>query len=349
MRTKRILVLRLSSLGDVILCSSFLKSVREHFPEASIDFVVRRDLGPVATMLPGVDRIIAIERSAGLAELLRRGGELAACDYAHVFDLHQSVRSRLLVSRMWSRVRPGFGKQLVPRWALVHLHRDWYRRFGGARALRERMLEPLRRLGLRARPQPTELRVPEAARREAATVLERAVPSASRWIGVVPGARWPSKRWPGFAELVAALAANGDSAFAVLGSPEEAALASAVARASGPRSVSLAGRLDLVGAAAVLERCDLVITNDSGLLHMAEAVGRPVLAFWGPTSPAFGYTPFRPESRFLYHPPRCSPCSKNGSRSCHRPTHECMDNITVREAAEAVEHMRTGGEGRTRP
>jgi ADP-heptose:LPS heptosyltransferase len=95
-----------------------------------------------------------------------------------------------------------------------------------------------------------------------------------------------------------------------------------------------------------------VITNDSGLLHMAEAVGRPVLAFMGPTSPAFGYAPYRPDSRLLYHPPRCSPCSKNGSRPCHRPTHECMINITVPEAveaAEAVERMRPNPAARTAP
>ena len=345
---QRILVLRLSSLGDVILCSSFLRSLHEHFPEASIDFVVRQDLEPVAAMLPRVERIIAIGRDSSLAALLGRSGELAARNYEHVFDLHQSMRSRLLVSRMRGRVRPGFGKQLLPRWALVHLHRDWYGRFGGARSLRERMLEPLRQLGLPARLQPTELRVPEGARREAATLLERSVPSASRWIGVVPGARWPSKRWTGFAELVPALASDAGSAFAVLGSQEDAPLASAVARAAGSRAVSLAGRLDLAGTAAVLALCDLVITNDSGLLHMAEAVGRPVLAFFGSTSPAFGYAPYRPESRFLYHPPRCSPCSKNGSRPCHRPTHECMHDITVGEAAEAVRHMQPGVEAPTR-
>ena len=349
MPAQRILVLRLSSLGDVILCSSFLRSLREQFPGAAVDFVVRQDLEPIAAMLPGVDRVISIDRKSGLAALLSRSGELAARDYAHVFDLHQSVRSRLLTSRMRGRVRPGFDKQEVPRWALVHMHRDWYGRFGGSRSMRERMLEPLRRLGLPARLEPTELRIPEAARGEASSLLDRSAPGATRWIGVAPGARWPSKQWPGFADLVAALAGDGDPAFAVLGSAEDAPLATTVARVAGPRGFSFAGRLDLAVTAAVMERCDLVIANDSGLLHMAEAVGRPVLAFMGPTSPAFGYTPYRPESRFLYHPPPCSPCSKNGSRPCHRPTHECMINITVAEAAETAARMRPPREARTRP
>src|SRR5262249_14771961 len=157
-------------------------------------------------------------------------------DYAHLFDLHQSARSRLLTSRMRARVRPGFGKQLLPRWALVHMHRDWYRRFGGARTMRERMLEPLRRLGLPAQLGPTEVCLAETARREVATLLETSVPAAPRWIGVVPGARWPSKRWPRFAELVSELAADRSTAFAVLGSQEDAPLASAVAQAAGSRA-----------------------------------------------------------------------------------------------------------------
>ncbi len=340
----KILVLRLSSLGDVILCSSFLKSLREHFPEAAVDFVVRSDLEPVAAMLPGVDRVLAIERDAGPWALWRTSGELARQGYAHVFDLHQSLRSRLLSSHLWSRRRPGFDKQSVPRWALVHLHRDWYRRFGNARSLRERTLEPLRRLGFEPRLHPTELRIPQEARREAEALLKGAAPAA-RWIGVVPGARWPTKRWPGFADLVRTLAAESDHLrFAIVGAREDAEVVARVGQACGERGVDLAGRLDLPRAAAVLERCELVITNDSGLLHMAEAVGRPVLAFFGSTSPSFGYAPYRPESRFLYHPPPCSPCSKNGSRPCHRPTHECMLGIKVEEAAAAAaERLAQGG------
>jgi ADP-heptose:LPS heptosyltransferase len=87
----------------------------------------------------------------------------------------------------------------------------------------------------------------------------------------------------------------------------------------------------------VLQSCAVVVTNDSGLLHVAEAVGRPVVALFGPTAPQFGYAPYRAQSRLLQQPPACSPCSKNGSRPCSRPTHECMDNLTVDAVYAAVD------------
>ena len=92
-------------------------------------------------------------------------------------------------------------------------------------------------------------------------------------------------------------------------------------------------------APALKQPTALVVANDSGLLHVGEAVGRPGLALFGPTAPQFGYTPYRAASRLLREPPRCSPCSKNGSRPCSRPTHECMENISVDAAYAAATGM----------
>ena len=328
-----ILVLRLSSLGDVVLTSSFLQSAREHFPEAHLDFVVRDDLVPIATALPGLRRVVAVARRAGPAALAQLGSALARENYMHVFDLHSSLRTRLLTWRLRRRLRPGFSKQELPRWLLVHAHRDVYGSFGGVRPLRDRMLDPLRRLGHAPSLHDTHLVISQAARARALECLGNGTDRVR--VAVAPGARWPSKRWPAqrFAALVARLAATPATQFVVLGENAEAPLAAAVARAAPQASLDLCGRLELLETAAVLQRCRLLITNDSGLMHVAEAVGCPVLAIFGPTTPAFGYAPFLPASRLLHRPPACNPCSKNGSRPCHRPTHECMENIGVEEVA----------------
>ncbi len=332
-----VLVLRLSSLGDVVLTSSFLQSAREHFPAARLDFVVRDDFAPVATALPGVQRVVAVGRDAGAATLLELGNALARERYDHVFDLHSSLRSRLLTWRLRGRLRAGFSKQALPRWFLVHAHRDLYARFGGARPLRERMLEPLRRLGLEPRLHSTCLVLSAAARASAGEQLGSADEKAL--VAIAPGARWPSKRWPveRFAALVARLAATTACRFVVLGESAEAPIAAAVARSAPGATLDLCGRLDILETAAVLQRCRLLVTNDSGLMHVAEAVGCRVLALFGPTTPAFGYAPYLPTSFLLHRPPPCNPCSKNGSKPCHRPTHECMERIGVEEVAALVE------------
>lgn len=327
----RILVLRLSSLGDVVLTSSFLQSCRETFPGAPVDFVVRDDYAGLARVLPGVDRVLQVPRSAGVGALLRLGSSWARAGYMHVFDLHRSLRSRLLTWRLRGRLRGGFHKQEIPRWVLVHHHRDVYGRFGGARPLRERMLEPLRRLGAPARLYDTRLVLPEPSQARAARRLRNAGLAASqRLLALVPGARWASKRWPSerWVELVRRLQ-TVEHTLVLLGAPAERALCAALHAAAPERCLDLCGRLDVLEVAAVLERCDAVVTHDSGLLHVAEAVGRPVLALFGPTAPQFGYAPYRHASRLLHEPPACNPCSKNGSRACRRPSHECMENLSV--------------------
>ena len=337
-----ILVLRLSSLGDVVLTSSFLQSAAEHFPGARITFVVRDDLSEVAGALPHVAQVVPVRRAGGLGELRVTAGALARTPWAHVFDLHRSLRSRLLTLRLGPRLRPGFDKQELPRWMLVHCKRDIYARFGGSTPMRERMLAPLGRLGFAPQLHPTRLVVPAAARARAATALGPIASDArAPLVGLVPGARWPSKRWPAerYATLATRLAAETSTRLVLVGGAADREACSEVARAAGPSCTDLAGELGILETAAVLERCALVIANDSGLLHVAEAVGRPVLGFFGPTAPQFGYTPYRAASRMLRQPPPCSPCSKNGSRPCSRPTHECMENISVGSAFAAATDM----------
>jgi len=331
-----LVVLRLSSLGDVVLTSSFLASCSEHFPAARIAFVVREDLAAVASALPAVHRIHAVPRGAGAGALVALGSELRRTRPAHVFDLHRSVRSRTITLGM-PNLRPGFGKQSLARWVLVHVHRDLYRRWGGARPLRERMLEPLRRLGLEPRLHPTRLLLPESVHAAAATRLAAAgVRFDDACVAVAPGARWPSKCWPleRYLALAQQLAAAG-SRVLLVGGESEAAAAGMVALGE-PRCINLCGPLDVLETAAVLSRCRALVGNDSGLAHVAEAVGCPTVVLFGPTSPQFGYAPFLERSAMLYQPPPCSPCSKNGSRPCMRPTHECMENIDVGTVAAAT-------------
>ena len=325
-----ILVLRLSSLGDIVLSSAFTQSAVALWPEARITYVVRADFAAVAAALPGVARVVPIERELGVAGLVRAASDLRRTRWAHVFDLHQSLRSRLLCTLVRRRAVPGFDKQEWARFVLLRLRHDVYARSGGTRPLRERMLEPLRRLGLDPPRHTTRLVLPASAREAARAALHSAGAADSGWIGIAPGARWGTKRWGDarFAALAARLAATSGRRLLIVGGAGERALCGLVAMAAPGRAFSVAGELDLLGTAAALAQCELVVTNDSGLAHVAEAVGRPVIALFGPTSPQFGYAPYRSDSRLLRRPPPCSPCSKNGARPCSRPTHECMENMS---------------------
>jgi len=242
---------------------------------------------------------------------------------------------------MRQQKRDGFDKQSLARWILIHLHRDVYDRFGGAHSLRQRMLQPLERMGLQPTLYPTQLVLAPELQEEARSRLQQLADPRTQWIGMAPGALWPSKEWPAdrFVGVGRQVLRPANRRLLVVGGPRELPRSNQIAEALGAQAVSTSGETSLLQTAALLQQCRLTITNDSGLLHVAESVGCPVVALFGPTSPRFGYEPHLSESRLLREAPVCSPCSKNGSRPCHRPTHECMLGIGSTQVVEAVESI----------
>jgi heptosyltransferase-2 len=156
---------------------------------------------------------------------------------------------------------------------------------------------------------------------------------------LAPGARWGTKRWPFYPDLAAALG----EPVVVLGGDDDVGLGEGiVARAPG-RSWNAAGALPLTVSAALLARAALLITNDSAPLHLATALGVPVVALFGPTVPAFGFGPVWPEDRVIEHPGlACRPCHHHGPMTCPLGHHRCMREIEVEAVVEAVNERARG-------
>ncbi|MBE0566800.1 MAG: glycosyltransferase family 9 protein, partial [Krumholzibacteria bacterium] len=168
--------------------------------------------------------------------------------------------------------------------------------------------------------------------------------------GLAPGARWEPKRWPeahGAALVDAHRAAGGGPLRIFLGPQEEAwydaGPLAASARAAGAEVVR---GLPLVETAARLAECAALVTNDSGLLHLAEAVGTPVVALFGPTVRAFGYAPHLAASCLLETEIACRPCSRNGKRPCHRGDLACLVRITPEAVLAAAAPLLAGPAGK---
>ncbi len=115
--------------------------------------------------------------------------------------------------------------------------------------------------------------------------------------------------------------------------------ASCRAATAGEGCMDACGRLSLLETAAALERAAVLVTNDSAPLHMAEAVGTPVVALFGPTVRQFGYFPLLEESIVIERDLECRPCSRNGSRPCHLENRDCLDTIGPDEVLGSVHHV----------
>ncbi|RPJ46696.1 MAG: glycosyltransferase family 9 protein [Candidatus Latescibacterota bacterium] len=317
-----ILVVRWGRLGDVLLAAAATRELRRSFPEARIDFAVKRSFAEAAALLPGVDRILALDGS-GLLDLLRfRSGSVAKRVDLFV-DLHGNARSRLLAILVRPRRRVVYDRLALTRRALVR----WKRGKGMPLApVWRRYLGALEKAGLAVESAPPRLRGTAPAAPSGAIVL-------------APGAGRETKRWPAprFAEAARLLAERTARPIIVVGSEKERVLLEEV-RAGAPDRARVAAGLPIAEVAALLRSASLVVTTDSGLLHLANGVETPVVAVFGPTTPELGFGPSGSRDRVVSVDLSCRPCSLHGTDRCPLPdrSHICMTRIEAEEVVRAA-------------
>jgi heptosyltransferase-2 len=165
----------------------------------------------------------------------------------------------------------------------------------------------------------------------------------SGFVALAPGSIWGTKRWPYYPDLVKRL----DRSCVVIGSAADCDLADNIVTAAPTRAVSAAGALPLRASAALISRAAVLVTNDSAPLHLATAVGTPIVAVFGPTVPEFGFGPRGQGDVTLGHPELpCRPCSRHGPERCPLGHHRCMRDLPVETVAAAVSVVLSGEESR---
>ena len=173
----------------------------------------------------------------------------------------------------------------------------------------------------------------------AAFLAAAGVRGVDEFVTLAPGSIWGSKRWPYYEELAGRLAPR--CAVVVVGGPEDSALGEAIVKAvrrSGGRAVDACGRLTLRQAAVLIRRAMLLVTNDSAPLHLASAMGTPVVALFGPTIPEFGFGPIAADDATLGVTGLvCRPCSDHGPPACPLGHHRCMKDLRVATVLATIE------------
>ena len=324
----RILAVRFSSIGDVILTTPLYRAIRARHPGAHLTVVTKRATAPLLEGNPAIDRVVPLEPGEGISALAARLGD----DYTYGLDLHGSLRSRALRWLVAARWR-GYRKRTVARWALIHLKRNWY---GAVHPVTERYFEAARDLDVRPDGRPPEVFVPADTDAAMADWLtERKIPE--RFAVLAPGAAHATKRWPveRWSALAKALAADGIGVVAV-GGAEDRAPAEAVAAAAGALGASAAASTTLMQTAALIRRSAVVTSGDTGVMHLATAVNTPVVALFGPTVRPFGFFPYTDRASVLERALDCRPCSAHGGEACPLGHHNCIREITVDAVQQSV-------------
>lgn len=264
----RIALIKPSALGDVVHTLPILHALRRRFPASRISWVINRSFEPLLAGHPDLDETLPFDRHGGIRAAFRLARDLLWRRFDLVLDLQGLLRSGLMAASTRASRRVGlssaregarwFYTDVVPDDLALHAV-DRYWRVATA-------------LGVGHEPKRFDLRITDAAR----DWVNRNAPTAGSFMAVAPGSRWATKRWPveHFNSLIARVQREFGFSAVLVGSSEDRAIA---ARITAP-CLNLVGMTTLPQLAALLDRADIVLANDSGPLHLAAALGRPVVA-----------------------------------------------------------------------
>jgi heptosyltransferase-2 len=327
------LVIQTAFLGDVVLTTPLLSALAAH--SGPVDVVTTPIAAPLLETHPAVNQVIPYDKRGldrgwkGVTALARR---LRAEKYQRAYLPHRSLRTAALarLARIPSRI--GFQGS----WSFLYTEARPKPRTGHET---DRLLaladEPSGAYRPHVRPSGED----EAA---AAAIWNQVAPAPSDpFVALAPGSIWGSKRWPYFVELAGRLA--DDVAVVVVGGPDDVVLGDEIVRAvkggqGRAKAVNACGKLTLRQSAALIARAALLVTNDSAPLHLATAVGTPIVALFGPTVTEFGFGPLRPGDIVLgVDGLLCRPCSPHGPRQCPLGHHRCMRDLGVGAVMAAIE------------
>ena len=337
------LIIRFSSIGDIALSSLLVRTLHQRFPSARIDFVIKSEFAELVAHNPYLTQVYALPVGGTFGDLHRLRSTIKPSSYDLIIDIHDSLRSRFLSIGAQRVVR--INKRKLARFLLVHTSWDTYRFWGGAPSVALRYLEPVQHLDVKDDGNGLEIHLPAEARLRAATIVQQVgIVPADRVLAVCPGAKHGNKIWLAerFAEVATRASREAGAALVLLGGRDDAERCAEIEtaiRRSAPHATvtNLAGSLSLLETAAVMERCTAVVTNDSGLMHLAACCKRSVVAVFGPTVRQFGFFPFGTENSVVEHPHlSCRPCTHIGLPQCPRKHFRCMEEIGADQVYENV-------------
>ncbi len=328
----RILIIKLRYVGDVVLSTPVLPLIRKSFPEATLTVVVNYGTESVLQDYPFVDEVLTVptghwRRQWAFHRKLRHER------FDAVVDLTDSDRSALMALMTGAKVRIGFNRERRWRgWCYTHLVTAKY----GSMHMVEYHAQVLPFLNIEDQVQPPELFVPPDAKVYARKLLSTYGLLEHPLVLLHPSARYVFKAWP--LERFAALAdwlSLQDVHVAIIGSQREQLIGQQIINLTKTKPSNLMGQTRVMDLVALMKESLLLIGNDGGPLHMATAVGCPVVGLYGPSDPAV-WGPQGESVRVLYKGLDCRECFYPG---CFRGEESCMKQITLPEVCDAIRSL----------
>ena len=334
---RAILVLRFSSIGDIVQLTSPLKSLRDRYPQTRIDIITLDDYSELLLDHPNINRIINIPRGMKYQELKEIGKMLVAKGYDLIIDLHNVIRSQIIRRQFKTAKKVIYKKPRWKRFKLIELKKNNFPDEFSQRWLYHQCLEEL--LDNDYLVPKTKLVIQKNEQSEIKLFLEKEGLTGS-YITLVPGANWPEKTWlvDRYNELVNLIVNKLGLSIVMIGGMNDG-ICSAIANVKSKQVLDLHGKLDLRKSLAIISLGEMTIGGDTGMVHASEALGVPVTMIMGPTNLQMGGGIMLETSVAIEKDLWCRPCSQNGKRPCYRSQQYCMTEISTSDVRRAVQKV----------
>jgi ADP-heptose:LPS heptosyltransferase len=341
-----ILLNRFSSMGDVVLTTAVINWLHSFFgKDLVVTFVTSEEFADIMKEHPGVNHVVSFGRRKGekWKDLIRK---IDVIDEDRpidlIIDLHATLRSFRLRCSFWNIPALTVDKRRWERFFLTKLRSTKLKKIFDSKifGLEPQVIRTLKDFEHLFQDKASVFRTRKyrAGNHDELTSLHSLPrPMEGDYIVVAPSASFLYKRWPveSFVNLTQELLAKTKFDIVILAGPDDK-FCEAFEKIDSPRLYNLQGKTSLSESMAYLEYSKLCIGNDSGMNHIAEAYGVPVVTLFGPTDPRFGFAPHGSKSITLSKELWCKPCSTTGKKDCFRDQHYCMQMITVKEVESAA-------------
>lgn len=329
---EKILILRFSSFGDVTQCLSVASKLNLHFKNSIIHWAVREDLSTLLKNHPSIHQIISLPRKSNLKMLVQLAWQLRNENYTRVYDAHNSTRSWIISLVLGLTTSVKILRKSQMRWKRILLFKFRWNLYQMPRSGQRDLIDPLKKWGIQnTLPETPQLFLLPSELEDVRKILPH-----KKFIALAPSAAFELKRWP-IEHWKKLVLEDPEQNFVLLGGPEDHFLKE-IQNGAPHRILNLAGQTNLRDSACVVQLSEMLISNDTGLLHTAEQLGHPAIALMGPAP--FGF-PSRPKTKILQLDLSCRPCSKHGQGPCVNPEYQkCLQGISVQTVLESIRQLR---------
>ncbi|MBN2039329.1 MAG: glycosyltransferase family 9 protein [Spirochaetes bacterium] len=351
----RVLLIRFSSIGDIVLTTSLIHALKTDYPDMTLDYLTLPEYALLIRDNPFIDNLYYHDRNKGIVYAAANARLLNKNKYDYVFDLHRSTRSGIYRKLIRADKKTALVKNYIKRFLLIRLKINLYKKpysvveryFKTAGLLKS---VPHDKSEIWIGPAEYNKTVSKInyllksgysfTTADESFMLEKSQTAAgSKLVCMMPFARWKTKEWGDekFAELAAKLISGKGCTVLILGGSEDTSRAESIAEKAGRQAVSIAGKTGLVEASVILSFSSCLVTNDTGLMHIGGAVSIPVTAIFGSTTEELGFFPYKTKGEVIQRELKCRPCTAKGLNNCPIKHFKCMSDISVDSVYSAVE------------